>query len=577
MHAPQLLPRLVTDVSPKSSRKSLWAFLRTSSRFHRNRSFEDTIWVESYRRRARSRRTMGDIAARDDALKLCPWASDHLNTESSWLKVGKSLTKIASVPVTEATVTGDDIKFDFRDTESNDIPGLIEDLDFLNLSDTESETDTVGDGIENADKDSVDSVSDKSKDSVNETNNDTVNGTLTTNGTATKTDLSTRSTVFETTNSLAPKIHTNELVNVESTPFYHSHTLSLPTKPPTPNTNNNLIITTVSKPEVRLDCASQTVYSVRNRKAENTTSMQEFVALNNHVNSKGQTIFTEKQEGRYYLWATHHSSRANDPEKYWFYVVRASYVDTDGDLTAVIFAELTPKSGWVYDPEMHYKGQFYLAKIKPMTEKQAFDSANLANPPRADKMIFIKKMPRHLPMLEIHSGQQFISYKDKSLNYHLHWVDWESRRLWQICHIKPFQGANWKASQTRPIPILFNGGMYLIESSQIIKCYFTYDGDVPRLVSMRRWEYDQPLASKAILWADHLDAKHVVLHHTEGYHMYNLETQQHYESSINKDRPSLWSLVDGKIHKFGYTQNLLDKIEASVAKRKLQAGDRVEF
>lgn len=511
---------------------------------------------------------MGELPARDNALKLCPWASDPLNTEASWLKVGKSLAKIASVPVTEATVSGDDIKFDFRDNESNDIPGLIDELEFLELPDSETESDTVGDEVDGNTDNSVDASFD-----------DTVNGTVdgvTTNGTVSKT-ANTRSIIFETTDSLAPKIHTNELVNVVSTPFYHSHTLSLPTKPPTPSTNSNLTITTVSRPEVRLNCVSQTVYSVRNKKAENSTSMQQFVALNNNVNSKGQTIFTEKKDGRYYLWATHHSSRANDPEKYWFYVVRALYVDPEGELTAVIFAELTPKTGWVYDPDMHYKGHFYLARVKPMSEKQALDSKTHANPPRADKMIFINKMHRHIPMLEIHSGQQFISYKDPALNYHLHWVDWDSRRLWQICHIKPFQGAKWKASQTRPIPILFNGGMYLIESSQVIKCYFTYDGDVPRLVSMRKWKYDQPLASKAILWADHLDAKHVVLRHSEGYHMYNLETQQHYESSINKDRPSLWSLVDGKIHKFGYTQSLLDKIEASVAKRKLQAGDKVDF
>ncbi|KAG5367151.1 hypothetical protein CJU89_1604 [Yarrowia sp. B02] len=504
MQTPQLLPRLVTEEPPKPSR-SLFSFLRAKNK-------RTNFAPEA------ERKSMAETA-KDDALRLCPWASDD---KSSWSRVLKSLNRLASE---EHVLSGDEIKFDFDDPDLLESDKyLLEKLESLQVQPEASDTESV----------------------------------------------------FQTTLSLAPTIHTNELVT-ESKPFYHSCTLSLPTKPSPQSSSSSLLLTTVSRPEVRLNCSSQTVYSVRNAKAESTTPMQDFLALNNTVNSKGQTIFTEKRDGKYYMWATHHSNRANDPEKYWFYVVRTSFVGTDDELTAVIFAELTPKTGWVYDADMHYKGHFYLVKVKPMSEKRAFDSSMQANPPRAHSMIFVNKIQGHLPMFEFHSGQPFVSYKDPKLNYHLHWVDWEHQRLWQICSIKPFHSPNWNASQTRPIPILFNGGLYLIESSQIVKCYLSYDGDVPRLVSMRKWSYDTPLASKAILWADHIDAKHVVLHHSEGYHVYDLEKKQHYESLLNKDRPSLWSLVDGKIHKFGYTQTLLDKIEASVARRKLQVGDRVDF
>ncbi|KAG5361938.1 hypothetical protein CJU90_3409 [Yarrowia sp. C11] len=562
MQTPQLLPRLVPDLSPKVSRKGIWPLF--SSGGAQKEPKKKNHWIDNSTYPFRSKKTMVEQAAREKALKLCPWAFSEKDDSEQWPKIAQNLTKIASMSAKASKVAGDDIKFDFREHEIGEIPGLLDELELLSITDSEDESEVNG--------------TDTNGTTVTTDDTATTNGNATTNGTAVTTNGTEEQDpkMFHTNISLAPTIHTNELVNKESTPFYHSETLSLPTRPPQGSTSS-LVLTTVSRPEVRLNCASQTVYSVRNAKAESTTPMQDFTALNNTVNSRGQTIFTEKRDGRYYLWATHHSNKANDPDKYWFYVVRTSFVDPDGELTAVVFAELTPKTGWVYDPDMHYKGHFYLVKVKPMTEKRAFDSNTQANPPRANSLIFVNKLAGHLPMLEFHSGQPFVSYKDPSRNYHLHWVDWERQKLWQICHIKPFQGPGWNAAQTRPIPILFNGGMYLIESSQIIKCYFTYQGDVPRLVSMRRWTYDQPLASKAILWADHLGAKHVVLHHLEGYHIYDLEKKQHYESSINKDRPSLWSLVDGKIHKFGYTQSLLDKIEASVARRKLQAGDRVDF
>lgn len=562
MQTPQVLPRLVTDLPPKACRKSFWRFFWHNET---KKPCQTNVWIDNSGQPLLSKKDMAEIAARHKALKLCPWASQDQDDPASWLKIARNLKRIARVSAKASKVAGDDIKFDFREHEIGEIPGLLDELELLALSD---DLDSVNGDTNTEDLDG---------EAVTEDVNDKINGdtpVTTTNGT---TNPHVDPNMFYTSVTLAPRSHTNQLVDTESKPFYHSSTFSLPTRPSPQGSNSSLILTTVSRPEVRLDCASQTVYSARHAKTEKSTSMQNFTALNNTVNSRGQTIFTDKRDGKYYLWATHHSTRANDPDKYWFYVVRASFVSPDGELTAVIFAELTPKTGWVYDPDMHYRGHFYLVKVKPMSAKQAFDSETQANPPRAHAMIFVNKIQDHLPSLEIHSNQQFISYKDRGLNYHLHWVDWDNQKLWQLCHIKPFQSPPWNASQTRPIPILFNGGMYLIESSQIVKCYFIYEGVIPRLVSMRRWTYDQPLASKAILWADHLDAKHVVLHHSEGYHIYDLEKQQHYESSISKDRASLWSLLDGKVLQFGYTQTLLDKVEASVAKKKLQAGEKVEF
>lgn len=111
----------------------------------------------------------------------------------------------------------------------------------------------------------------------------------------------------------------------------------------------------------------------------------------------------------------------------------------------------------------------------------------------------------------------------------------------------------------------------------MIKCHLVFEGEDARPIKIEQWTYDTPLESRAIRWADHIDARHVVLHHTKGYHVYDLEEKTHHEVVLNADRPSLWSFLDGKIHRFGFTQHLLDKIDNSVCRKKLQVGDRVEF
>lgn len=517
MQDPQLLPRLVPELPAKPQRTFSWSKFNP---FGPKAPYEN-VWVQPAGYSARKKK-MAEEAARVKALKLCPWAE---NNGSDWETVLKELTNEAKTVPKESK----EIKFDFGASQLPDVESLKLDLNIGGkqiLSKKRSEDDDL--------------------------------------------------TIFTTNNSVAPTIHTNEPVDKESTPFYHSNTFSVSTKPSPHSSSSSLILTTVSRPEVKLNCASKTVYSVKRTKPESTL-MQKFTALNNTVNSRGQTIFAEKVDGKFYLWASHHSAKAAQPDKYWFYVVRHSVVSPDGDLIALIFAELTPVTGWKYDPEMHYKGQFYITKVKPMTKKQAFDSETQENPPRADKLIYINKRTGLLPMLEVHSGQAFVSYKDPVLNYNLTYVDWDNQKLWEICHVVPYKSPDWNASQTRPIPILFNGGMYLIESTQIVKFHVSFKGDTCKLISMRKWKYDKPLVSRAILWADHLDAKHVVLHHSQGYHIYDMEKQQHVEANMDKERPYLWSLVDGKVHKFGYTQGLLDKIEQCVAKRKLQAGDKVEF
>lgn len=410
MQLPQLIPRLVTETRPNSN----WTLTNWFS-LRRANSIPDPYGRRQ--RQIRIKEIMAEVEVREAALKLCPWASSE---DGQWKGVTGQLQKLAT-----RIVSREPIKFNF--SPSTDYLGAIEGL---------------GADIS---KITIAGVTDPDQTTNGETDTEKTEGD------------DKQPVVLTTSQSLAPTNHTNELVASDSTPFYHSHTLTLPTKPAPQSANGGLVLSTVSRSEIRLNCCSQTVHSVKSTKAE-SSPMQDFHALNNTVNSKGQTVFTEKKDGKYYIWATHHSTTANDPEKYWFYVVRNTYVGPDGHLTAVIFAELTPRSGWVYDPDMHYKGHFYLAKIKPMAEKKALDHATHLNPPRANRNIFIPKRKACLPMLEIHSGEPFVFYKNKQLDYYLSWVDWENQKLWSMCHVTPLHSPQWNASQTRPIPILFNGG-----------------------------------------------------------------------------------------------------------------------